>query len=233
MGPPQPQRQPANVAGLFIVLAVLAGLGLLVVGALVLFGWSFYSFQTVAPPPAATIAKTAATNGVAMDSYTVVSESFDVEIDREGKISFNGETKTLDEVESLLQQRMQSAPIDASSIDLRVEEGCPFEHVQAVREMYQRLGLGDPNLTTVPPRREVVVELDAEGKPTLDGQGVQDITGDFQQIFQNHGARATLTLRVHPQCPAEVVVQIKQLWSQTGLGEVKIAEEENFSAGTP
>jgi biopolymer transport protein ExbD len=96
--------------------------------------------------------------------------------------------------------------------------------VQAVRDIYARLGVPDPKLTSVPPRREVVVALDAEGKATLDGEPVQDISSAFQEIFQKHRSRATLTLHVDPQCPAEVVVQIEKLWKDTGLGEVKFAK---------
>jgi biopolymer transport protein ExbD len=228
MGHPQPERQPVNVAGLFVVLAVLAGLGLLVLAA-VLVGWSFFRISsgavTATPAP---VMKTA----VAMNAGTraEATGSFDLEIDQEGNVSLDGQQLPLEQIEALLQMRLQAPPMYSSEMGVRVEEGCPFEHVQAVRDMYQRLGLPEPKLTTVPPRREVIVEVDAEGKPTLDGEPVSDISGAFQQIAQKHGSRATLTLHIDPQCPAEAVVQIQQLWTDAGLGEVKIADEDNSAS---
>jgi biopolymer transport protein ExbD len=224
MGPSHPHRQPANAAGFFVALALLAGFGLLVVGALFLFGWSFFRVQTVAIPATPVPAmKTMASSGT---TTIVTSGGFAVEIDQQGNVSLDGEEMPLEQVEARLQERLQAAPIDASLVEIRAEEGCPFEHVQAVRDMYARLGIEEPKLTTVPPRRDVTVELDAEGKPTLDGEPVADIGSAFQEIAQKHGRRATLTLHVDPQCPAEVVVQIEKLWTDSGLGEVKIAEDK-------
>jgi biopolymer transport protein ExbD len=227
MGPPQPQKQPVNVSGCFVALAVVAGLGVLVLAVLFVFGWSFYRVAAVGPPtPAPMMKAVATTNGVTTATYT--GDEFDVEIDREGNVSVAGERMTLEEVEKLFQERFDAAQ-SHGEIDIRVEEGCLFEHVQAVRDMYQRLGTSDPNLTTVPPRREVVVELDGEGKPTLDGEPAPDILGAFQEIAKKHGSRATLTMRVDPQCPFEVVSQIKELWTQSGLGDVKIADDHEPS----
>jgi biopolymer transport protein ExbD len=163
-------------------------------------------------------------------TMAVSGASFDVEIDQEGQFSLDGQQAPLEQIEALFQARLQDPAMTAGEIEIRAEEGCPYEYVQAVRDMYQRLGIPDPKLTTVPPRREVVVALDAEGKTTLDGEPVADISGEFQEIARRHGSRATLTLRIDPQCPAEAVVQIQKLWTDGGLGDMKIAEEETSAS---
>jgi biopolymer transport protein ExbD len=211
--PEHPHQRATNAGGVFVVVAVLAGLALLAVGLLVVLGFSFFrvSRSVAVAPPAPMIAT---------EAESVRPQSLVIEVDPNGQALLNGEALPLDQMEAKIQQIQLSAPLGYVAIEIRAEEGTPFEHVQHVQHMLHNLQLDDPKLTTVPPAREVRVELDAKGKTVIDGQPALDAQGILQEIAQKHGSRAKVVIQADPQCPAEVVVRMKDLCQQLGFGKV-------------
>jgi biopolymer transport protein ExbD len=164
------------------------------------------------------------------EAVPVGPPSLVIEIDPNGQASLNGEVLPLDQMEAKIQEIKQQAPLSAGSIEVRAEEGTPFEHVQHVQNMLHHLQLDDHKLTAIPTAREVRVELNAEGKAVIDGQPALDAQGVLQEIVQKHGSRAKVVIQADPQCPAEFVVRMKDLCQQLGFG--KVAFENSSGAET-
>jgi biopolymer transport protein ExbD len=228
--PEHPHQRRTNVSGMFLVAAVLAGLSLVGLGLLALLGVSFFrvSRSVAMPPPAPMVVSE---YPIPTESISASVENVVVEIGQNGETLFNGEAMTLEQIEARLQQLAQQAPLLSGRAAIYVVEGTPFEHVQDVQAMFQRLGVEDPNLSTIPPAREVNIELDAKGKAAIDGNPADDPQGALQEIVQKHGSRATVILRADPKCPAEAVVRLKDLCQQLGFGKVTI--DDDAAEATP
>jgi biopolymer transport protein ExbD len=136
----------------------------------------------------------------------------------------------VEQIEARLRETMRQAYIGPESAEIRVVEGSPFEHVEKVLAMFRSLGMESPGMTTIPPERDVVVELDAEGKATVDGAAVEDPHAALQEIANKYGSRAKVVIRAHPQCPADAVVQITASCRQLGFGKVNVGAAEQAEA---
>jgi biopolymer transport protein ExbD len=225
MGNPANQHLPA-ATGALVALAVVLGFALLIVGGAFLLGASYWGVRSVqvAPPPVPSIRvmESGAT------TVTTVEEPLVVEIDQEGNTSYNGEQLPLELIEARFSSVSRILTLTSDNTAIRVEEGCPYEHVDKVREMFRRLGAENPQMSSVPPDREVTIVLDAEGKVAVDGQPAEDVTGALQKILNRHGSRATVMLQVDPQCPSEFVVRTLELCR--GFGRVQIHKTEAAEA---
>lgn len=229
MGHPEHPHQRSSSGGVFVALAVVLALGLLVAGVVALVGYSLFSVRTV---------MTTSSPPVPMQEYRLEATTYAtisplvVEVDPQGQTSVGGQPKPLEEIEAQFRQILENAvPVDPPEI--YAVEGTPFEHVEKVKAMFRKLGYDNPNIDTVPPFRHVVVQLDAEGNPTIDGQAAPEIQTVLQQIAQEHGGRATITVQVHPQCPTEAVVRVKDLCNQLGFGKVTVEALPETNASEP
>ncbi|MBW3595697.1 MAG: hypothetical protein KY475_00315 [Planctomycetes bacterium] len=215
MGVPEHPHQRSTSGGVFVVLAVLLIGGALAGLALAMLGFGFFAVRRAPIAVAAT------------EAEVQRIDQLMVEIDQQGQTYLDGAPVPLEEIESRFQQQLDDGFAAHDAAQIRFEEGCPFEHVEKVREMFARLGLEDPEMNAVPPRRHVEVSLDAEGNVHIDEQPTDDVQGALQKIAQRHGRRATVQLTVHPQCPADAVAQVVEMCEQLGLGDVIVESAED------
>jgi biopolymer transport protein ExbD len=78
---------------------------------------------------------------------TAEPEEVFVNIDREGKYFMNGKTCSLDEVEALLREAKVNNPLSQSVI-LRADKSVALDHVVAVMNLCNKVGMADYTLTT-------------------------------------------------------------------------------------
>jgi biopolymer transport protein ExbD len=154
-----------------------------------------------------------------------------VEVDQQGQTHLGGRPTPLETIEATFKAKMRHG-VTADSAQIHFVEGCPFEHVQKVRDMFRRLGYENPEMTPLPPQRQVVVRLDAEGNATIDGEPAENVRTTLHAIADRHGRRATVLLQVDPQCPADAVSRILSICEQARLGAVKIAAVEGSAEST-
>ncbi len=232
--PEHPHQRATNAGGVFIVLAVLAAAGLAAVLAVGLLGMRAYRTQSVATPvmvaPPTPLVPPPLMGSSSIDFAT---GDLTVEVDPQGQTYVAGEALSLEQIEEKFRVLLLNVAPSPQEIVIQVVEGTPFEHVEKVIAMYQRLGLNDPRLTTVPPYRHVQIVLDAEGRATVDGEETLDLQGTLEKIAKEHGSRATLGVRAHPQCPADAVVKLTQLGRDLGYGRVKLEKTQEQVADNP
>lgn len=232
--PEHPHQRTTSAGGVFIVLAILAAVGLAIVIGLGLFGVGVYRTQSVATP-AMVAPPTPLVPPPLMGSSSIDFSPGDltVEVDPQGQTYVGGEALSLEQIEEKFRVLLLNVGPSPQEIAIQVVEGTPFEHVEKVIAMYQRLGFSDPRLTTVPPYRHVQIVLDVEGRATVDGEETLDLQGALEKIAKEHGSRATLGVRAHPQCPADAVVKITQLGRDLGYGRVKLEKTQEEVADNP
>jgi biopolymer transport protein ExbD len=219
MGIPEHAHRRSNSAGgVFVILAALLIAGLAAAAVLAVLGVGFWTVHSDGPTAIP------ATPDFA-DEMADAPPDLTVEVDRQGRTYLNGQATPLDDIQATFEQRMRHG-VSADSAQIHFEEGCPFEHVDKARDMFRRLGFQDPQMTSVPPRRQVAVSLDAEGNASIDGESAEDVRRTLQEIAQRHGRRATVHLQVDPQCPAEAVSAILAHCNHVGLGAVNIEANE-------
>jgi biopolymer transport protein ExbD len=218
MGYPEPKRT-TNSGNVGVAIALLAGAALVFLGVVFALRLVFFRSQ---PPMVAT---------PAVMGYTTVTEvatpqawstnDLVVEIDQQGQTYYNGQPMPLEQIRPQIQEAMTHVGVGSETI-IRVEENCPFEYVEPVVAMYQELGVSDPRMATIPPRRTVAVKLDEQGKATIDGAPADNPQQELQRIASRHGSRAKVTIEAHPQCPSQFVVQLAQHSREVGFGDVKV-----------
>jgi biopolymer transport protein ExbD len=223
MGFPEP-KPTRNASNVFLVLAVVSGLGLAVFVALFVLGFTFFA---VAPTPATTTGVSGGSSYAASDSDTAGPtrsySSFDlvVEIDQQGQTYYKGQPVPLEQIKPQLREAMKYVPVGSETV-IQVVEGCPYEHLEGVVAMYREMGLPNPPMATIPPYRTVAVALDEEGKAAIDGEPVENVQAELQKIVSKHGSRAKVNIQAHPKCPAQFVVQLSQVCRDYGFGEVRV-----------
>jgi biopolymer transport protein ExbD len=78
---------------------------------------------------------------------TAQPEEVFVNIDEDGNYFMAGKTRTLDEVESLLREAKVNNPLSQSVI-LRADKAVALDHVVAVMNLCNKVGMADYTLTT-------------------------------------------------------------------------------------
>lgn len=218
--PEHPHPRSSSAGGVFVVLAVLVVGGLLAVAALGVFGLRVFTVQSRQPATPMPMVYTMETKSE-VDLYT--PGAIRIELDQQGQITFNGEATSHEVFQTLLQNRMaEHGHLGNEVVTVEVEESCPSEELQKVLEALRGVGVDNPPLTSIPPRREVQVQLDQEGNPSIDGQATDDLLGVLQKIGEKYGNRATVVVQSHPRTPAEAVVRVRNLCQQARLGPIRL-----------
>ena len=221
MGIPEHTHRRSNSAGgVFTILAALLIAGLAAAAVLAVAGIGFWSVSHEEP---AAIVYT--------DEAVESPGNLIVEVDQQGQTHLEGRPTPLETIEATFQAKMHHG-VSADSAQIHFVEGCPFEHVEKVRAMFQRLGFENPQMSPLPPQRQVAVRLDGEGNASIDGEPAEDVRTTLHVIADRHGRRATVHLQVDPQCPADAVSRILSICEQAQLGAVKIEAVDGANEST-
>jgi biopolymer transport protein ExbD len=217
MGIPEP-RKTTNTSGVFLAITLIAGVAFLLLVAVFVVRSVFYR-----PAPAQVFSPHG--SGVAYTTKAVEKtyspDDLVVEIDQQGQTYYKGQAMPLEQIRPLVQDALRVLG-GTSDTAIRAEEGCPFEYVEGVIAMYKDIGMASPRMATIPPRRSVVVTLDAEGKAAIDGEPVENAQEQLRKIAAKHHSRAKVTIQADPKCPFQFVAQLSQVCRESGFGEVQV-----------
>jgi biopolymer transport protein ExbD len=217
MGIPEP-RKTTNASGVFLAISLIAGASLFLVVAIFVVRSVFFGSAPASATPSHVMG-VAYTTEAAEKSYS--SEDLVVEIDQHGQTYYKGQALPLEQIRPYVQDALRVLG-GTSDTAIKVEEGCPFEHVESVVAMYKDLGMASPRMANIPPRRTVVVTFDAEGNASVDGNRVEKVQEELRQIAAKHGSRATVNIQADPKCPSQFVVQLAQICRENGFGDVQV-----------
>ncbi len=211
MGDFKYSHAPSHGGGANMVVVALVGLGLLAAIGFFLVSW--LTFREVAVPKERVV-----------DHYQVAQPGqvnvLVVEVEQDGQFLVNGQRRSLEELEDQFRQaRALGVPVTPPQV--YVVDGTPIVHLQKIQERFRTMGFAEPQLITVPPRRRVTVQVDAQGNPTIDGQATPEIQSALEGIAKEHRDRVTVVVRADPQCPADAVIQLMNLCKQLGFGGIE------------